>query len=114
MDPVAGHIPGALNRPSSLNVGDDGRFKAPAELRAEFEALLDGRPATQIVHQCGSGITACHNLFSMELAGLNGSALYPGSWSEWCSDSTRSEEHTSELKSLMRISYAVFCLKKKK
>ncbi|HEY9571518.1 MAG TPA: rhodanese-like domain-containing protein, partial [Pusillimonas sp.] len=89
MDPVAGHIPGALNRPSSLNVGDDGRFKAPAELRAEFEALLDGRPATQIVHQCGSGITACHNLFSMELAGLNGSALYPGSWSEWCSDSTR-------------------------
>lgn len=89
MDPVAGHIPGALNRPSSLNLRDDGRFKAPDALRREFDALLDGRPATQVVHQCGSGITACHNLFSMELAGLKGSALYPGSWSEWCSDPAR-------------------------
>lgn len=89
MDPVAGHIPGALNRPSSLNIGDDGHFKAPEQLRREFDALLDGRPAEQVVHQCGSGITACHNLFSMELAGLKGSALYPGSWSEWCSDPSR-------------------------
>ncbi|GAB2888652.1 sulfurtransferase [Paralcaligenes sp. KSB-10] len=89
MDPVAGHIPGALNRPNTLNLQADGHFKAPAVLRAEFDALLEGRPANQIVHQCGSGITACHNLFSMELAGLKGSALYPGSWSEWCSDASR-------------------------
>ncbi|MEO6983747.1 MAG: sulfurtransferase, partial [Paralcaligenes sp.] len=89
MDPVAGHIPGALNRPSSQNVQADGHFKTPALLRSEFDALLAGRSAAQIVHQCGSGITACHNLFAMELAGLKGSALYPGSWSEWCSDATR-------------------------
>ena len=89
MDPVAGHIPGALNRPNGLNLGADGRFKAPQELRAEFSALLQGLPADRVVHQCGSGITACHNLFAMELAGLPGSALYPGSWSEWCSDPAR-------------------------
>lgn len=89
MDPVAGHIPGALNRPSGLNNQPDGRFKPAAELRAEFSALLQGKPAQKVVHQCGSGITACHNLFSMELAGLTGSALYPGSWSEWCSDPDR-------------------------
>jgi len=89
MDPVAGHIPGALNRPCSLNLRPDGRFKAPDVLRAEFEAVLRGRAAGQVVHQCGSGITACHNLFAMELAGLPGSALYPGSWSEWCSDPAR-------------------------
>ncbi|NYT59097.1 sulfurtransferase [Alcaligenaceae bacterium] len=89
MDPVAGHIPQALNRPNSLNLQDNGRFKPVPALRQEFEALLDGRPAGQIVHQCGSGITASHNLFAMELAGLEGSALYPGSWSEWCSDTSR-------------------------
>ena len=89
LDPVAGHIPGALNRPSGLNVEPDGRFKPPGQLRAEFSALLGDTPAPLVVHQCGSGITACHNLFAMELAGLKGSALYPGSWSEWCSDSGR-------------------------
>lgn len=89
MDPVAGHIPGALNRPNTLNVQDDGRFKPSSELRCDFDNLLQGRPAERIVHQCGSGITACHNLFSMELAGLPGSVLYPGSWSEWCSDPAR-------------------------
>lgn len=89
MDPVAGHIPGALNRPNSLNVQDDGRFKPAAQLRSEFDSLLQGRAAHNIVHQCGSGITASHNLFAMELAGLAGSALYPGSWSEWCSDPAR-------------------------
>jgi thiosulfate/3-mercaptopyruvate sulfurtransferase len=89
MDPVAGHIPGALNRPNSLNLQAGGHFKTPAQLRSEFDALLAGRSPAQIVHQCGSGITACHNLFAMELAGLKGSALYPGSWSEWCSDATR-------------------------
>lgn len=89
MDPVAGHIPGALNRPNSLNVEPDGRFKPAAVLRSEFEAVLSGRAPFQVVHQCGSGITACHNLFAMEVAGLKGSGLYPGSWSEWCSDSSR-------------------------
>lgn len=89
MDPVAGHIPGALNRPHSLNLQADGRFKTPAQLRDEFNALLAGRSPSQIVHQCGSGITASHNVFAMELAGLKGSALYPGSWSEWCSDPAR-------------------------
>lgn len=89
MDPVAGHIPGALNRPHSQNLQADGRFKPPAQLREEFTALLGGRSAKEIVHQCGSGITACHNLFAMELAGLKGSSLYPGSWSQWCSDPAR-------------------------
>ncbi|HET8598611.1 MAG TPA: sulfurtransferase [Castellaniella sp.] len=89
IDPVGGHIPGALNRPFTQNVGDDGRFKPAAQLREEFEALLGGRLDRGIVHQCGSGITACHNVFAMELAGLRGSALYPGSWSEWCCDPER-------------------------
>jgi thiosulfate/3-mercaptopyruvate sulfurtransferase len=89
MDPVGGHIPGALNRPFSQNVEADGRFKSPARLRQEFESLLGSRLDRGIVHQCGSGITACHNVFAMELAGLRGSALYPGSWSEWCSDPER-------------------------
>ncbi|CUI45761.1 MULTISPECIES: sulfurtransferase [Achromobacter] len=89
MDPVAGHIPGALNRPNGQNLQADGRFKDAAQLRQEFTALLDGRDPAAIVHQCGSGITACHNLLSMEIAGLAGSRLYPGSWSEWCSDPSR-------------------------
>ena len=89
LDPVAGHIPGAVNRPIADNLGDDGRFKSAAQLRGEFEALLGGRAPGDVVHYCGSGITACHNLFAMELAGLAGSVLYPGSWSEWCSDAQR-------------------------
>ncbi len=89
IDPVGGHIPGAVNRPFALNVEPDGHFKSPARLRQEFESLLGDRLDHGIVHQCGSGITACHNVFAMELAGLRGSALYPGSWSEWCSDSSR-------------------------
>lgn len=89
IDPVAGHIPGAVNRPMSANLQADGQFKPAETLRAEFLSLLGERPAHQVVHQCGSGITACHNLFAMELAGLNGSVLYPGSWSEWISDASR-------------------------
>jgi len=89
MDPVAGHIPGAMNRPASANMTPQGRFKPAAQLRAEFQSLLGDCPATHVVHQCGSGITACQNLFAMELAGLHGSQLYPGSWSEWCSDPSR-------------------------
>lgn len=89
IDPVAGHIPGAVNRCFKDNLGPDGRFKPAAQLREEFTALLDGRPAQAAVHQCGSGVTACHNLLAMEAAGLAGSALYPGSWSEWCADPAR-------------------------
>jgi thiosulfate/3-mercaptopyruvate sulfurtransferase len=87
LDPVAGHIPGALNRFFKDNLQPDGRFKPVAELRAGFDAL-HGTPS-QLVHQCGSGVTACHNLLAMEHAGLRGSALYPGSWSEWCADPAR-------------------------
>jgi thiosulfate/3-mercaptopyruvate sulfurtransferase len=89
LDPVAGHIPGALNRPFKDNLADDGRFLPPAQLRAAFEPLLGGRPADETVHQCGSGVTACHNLLAMEVAGLPGTLLYPGSWSEWCADPKR-------------------------
>jgi thiosulfate/3-mercaptopyruvate sulfurtransferase len=89
LDPVAGHIPGALNRFFKLNLGEDGRFKEPEVLRTEFSALLGERNAAVAVHQCGSGVTACHNLLAMEHAGLRGSRLYPGSWSEWVSDRSR-------------------------
>jgi len=90
LDPVGGHIPGALNRFYFDNLDDDGCFFKPADvLRAEFSALLGDRSPVQVVQQCGSGVTACHNLLAMELAGLSGSRLYPGSWSEWCADSSR-------------------------
>ena len=90
IDPIAGHIPGALNRPNTLNVQDgSGCFKSPQQLAAEFHSVLNGHDPSKVIHQCGSGISACHNLFAMELAGLTGSALYAGSWSEWCADSTR-------------------------
>lgn len=89
IDPVAGRIPGAVNRPNAQNLQADGRFKTAPQLRDEFFELLGDLPAGQVVHQCGSGINACHNLFAMTLAGMPGSALYPGSWSEWCSDPTR-------------------------
>lgn len=86
LDPVAGHIPGALNRPFAQNIGADGRFKPPAQLRAEFEELLAGRDPTGVVHQCGSGVSAIPNLLAMELAGFPPTALYAGSWSEWSRD----------------------------
>jgi thiosulfate/3-mercaptopyruvate sulfurtransferase len=89
LDPVAGHIPGAINRPFTQNLGPDGTFKRAAALRAEFDALLHGVPAATVVHQCGSGVTACHNLLAMEIAGLPGARIYPGSWSEWCADTSR-------------------------
>lgn len=84
LDPVAGHIPGALNRPFSDNLLPDGRFKPAEVLRAEFEQLLAGRDPAGVVHQCGSGVSAVPNLLAMELAGLGRAALYPGSWSAWC------------------------------
>ncbi len=83
-DPVAGHIPGALNRPFNSNFNAQGFMKSPTELKAEFEALLMGRSADSVVHHCGSGISAVPNLLAMEVAGLGRTALYAGSWSEWC------------------------------
>jgi len=83
-DPVAGHIPGALNRPFNTNLNAQGFMKSPAELAAEFTVLLNGRDASSVVHHCGSGISAIPNLLAMEVAGLGSTALYAGSWSEWC------------------------------
>jgi thiosulfate/3-mercaptopyruvate sulfurtransferase len=90
IDPVGGHIPGAVNRFYFDNLDDAGiHFKPAAELRVDFERLLGGREAGAVIQQCGSGVTACHNLLAMELAGLSGSRLYAGSWSEWCADPSR-------------------------
>ena len=89
IDPVAGHIPGALNRFHRANLDEGGAFKPAAQLRAEFETVLAGRSPGDVIHSCGSGVTACHNLFAMAHAGLAGSLLYPGSWSEWSSDPDR-------------------------
>ena len=83
LDPVAGHIPGALNRPFTDNLGADGRFKPREQLQAEFDALLAGRDAVGVVHHCGSGVSAVPNVLAMELAGYPPAALYGGSWSEW-------------------------------
>jgi thiosulfate/3-mercaptopyruvate sulfurtransferase len=87
LDARAGHIPGARSRFFKDNLDAQGRFRPAAELRAAFAAF--GAAPAQVVHQCGSGVTACHNLLAMEVAGLPGSALYPGSWSEWSSDPAR-------------------------
>jgi thiosulfate/3-mercaptopyruvate sulfurtransferase len=89
IDPVAGHIPRSLNRPWSLNLREDGRFKPAPFLRAEFEALLAGRNASEVINSCGSGVSACHNILAMTHAGLTGAALYGGSWSEWVADPDR-------------------------
>lgn len=89
LDPVAGHIPGAVNRFWKSNLLPDGRFKTPSALRKEFADLLAGTAAEQSVHMCGSGVTACHNMYALALAGLPAGRLYPGSWSEWCADPSR-------------------------
>lgn len=89
VDPVAGHIPGALNRPFADNLGPDGKFKPPACLREEFERLLGGRDPASVVHQCGSGGSALNNALAMEYAGFPPASLYAGSWSEWCRDPDR-------------------------
>ena len=89
VDPVAGHIPGALNRPFPQNLDSDGRFKPATTLRAELEALLAGRDPGTVVHHCGSGVSAVPNILAMEIAGLGRTALFAGSWSEWCSDPAR-------------------------
>ncbi|MDB5797190.1 MAG: sulfurtransferase [Paucimonas sp.] len=87
LDPVGGHIPGARNRFFKDNLDASGRFKPAAELRAAFSALVPD-PARAVM-QCGSGVSACHNLLALEVAGMPGAALYPGSWSEWCADPAR-------------------------
>lgn len=89
LDPVAGHIPGALNRPFAQNLGADGKFKPAEQLKAEFETLLAGRDPASVVHQCGSGVSAAPNILAMQIAGLGMTGLYAGSWSDWCSDASR-------------------------
>lgn len=89
IDPVAGHVPGAVNRPFSSNVDAAQRFRPAAELRAELTDLLAGRSPEQLVAMCGSGVTACHLLLAMAAAGLDGGKLYAGSWSEWIRDPNR-------------------------
>jgi thiosulfate/3-mercaptopyruvate sulfurtransferase len=89
LDPVAGHVPGAMNRFWQQNLAPDGRFKGAATLHDEWRELLAGAAVEKSVHMCGSGVTACHNLFALALAGLGEGRLYPGSWSEWCADPAR-------------------------
>jgi thiosulfate/3-mercaptopyruvate sulfurtransferase len=89
IDPIAGHIPYALNRPFQLNLDRSGLFLAADSLRQQFSLLLGECLATQVVHSCGSGVTACHNVLAMEVAGLKGSKVYAGSWSEWIKDKNR-------------------------
>jgi thiosulfate/3-mercaptopyruvate sulfurtransferase len=89
IDAIAGHIPGAVNRPFVQNLGPDGRFKSPGVLAEEFKALLGDSPSNETLLMCGSGVTACHHLLAMEHAGLRGARVYPGSWSEWISDPAR-------------------------
>ena len=89
LDPVAGHIPGALNRPFGQNFTVQGKFKPAEQLKAEFEALLAGRDPASVVHHCGSGVSAVPNLLAMQIAGFGMTGLYAGSWSEWCSDAAR-------------------------
>lgn len=89
VDPVAGHVPGAINWPFDENLDMDGTFLAPEALRENYQSLLKGLPPEHVLHMCGSGVTACHNLLAMEVAGLTGSKLYAGSWSDWITDPSR-------------------------
>ena len=92
IDPVAGRIPGALNRYSMDNLTAEGTHKSAAQLKREFESVLGGRKPAEVVNYCGSGVAACHNLLAMEIAGLPGAKLYAGSWSEWIADPSRPRE----------------------
>jgi len=89
LDKVAGHIPGSLNSPFEDNLDMRGNFLKPGELRAQYESLLRGAHPGEAIHMCGSGVTACHNLLALEIAGLPGGKLYVGSWSEWITDPSR-------------------------
>ena len=89
IDAVAGHIPGAINRHYALNLDVNGRFKPAGLLATEFRMLIGNAPPSEVVHMCGSGVTACHNLLAAAHAGFGEGALYPGSWSEWSDDPAR-------------------------
>jgi len=89
IDPVAGHVPGAVNRPGSVNIDANGRFRASEALRGELTELLGGRSPRELIAMCGSGVTACQLLLALEVAGLDGAKLYAGSWSEWIRDPAR-------------------------
>ncbi|MFW3896478.1 sulfurtransferase [Pseudomonas bharatica] len=89
IDPVAGHIPGAQCAAFTDNLGNDGRFLPPDQLKARFAAMLGSRKPEELVAYCGSGVTACHNLFALSLAGYPLAPLYAGSWSEWITDPQR-------------------------
>ncbi|MCL4790520.1 MAG: sulfurtransferase [Gammaproteobacteria bacterium] len=89
IDPVAGHVPGAVSAPFSAHLGPDNRFRPVGELRHHYSALLGDRPAAEVVCMCGSGVTACHGIFALELAGWPGAGLYVGSWSEWIRSAER-------------------------
>ena len=89
IDPVAGRIPGAMNRFNNDNLSPQGIWKNPELLRAEFDAILSGRNSNDVIHYCGSGVAACHNALAMEIAGLPGSRVYIGSWSEWSANPSR-------------------------
>lgn len=89
LDPVAGHVPHAVNLPFDDNLSMAGTMMTADELREQYSDLLDGKPPQQVIHMCGSGVTACHNILAMEIAGLTGSKLYAGSWSEWVADPVR-------------------------
>ena len=89
LDPVAGHIPGAKNLPFDDNLAMDGTLMASADLRDLYSEVLNNKRPEQLIHMCGSGVTACHNILAMEMAGLSGSKLYAGSWSEWIADPSR-------------------------
>ena len=88
LDPVGGHIPNAINYCFKENLSKKS-FKAPEQLYKDFVDLLGSTKTSEVIHQCGSGVTACHNLLAMEVAGLKGSRMYAGSWSEWCADPSR-------------------------
>ena len=92
IDPVAGHIPGALNYPLTNNIGEDGLFKDTTCLREQLIAVVGELGGPEVIHYCGSGVSACHNILAMERAGMHGSKLYPGSWSEWIRDPVRRVE----------------------
>ncbi|MBT6530918.1 MAG: sulfurtransferase [Betaproteobacteria bacterium] len=95
LDAKAGHIPGAINYHFALSL-EDGQFRSRAELKEIFDQVTAGRNPQNIIHSCGSGVTACHNLFAMEYSGIKGSRLYPGSWSEWIADPSRPIETSFE------------------
>ncbi|HUY84634.1 MAG TPA: rhodanese-like domain-containing protein, partial [Steroidobacteraceae bacterium] len=89
IDRIAGHVPGARNYPFTRNLAADGRFDAPAELRRRWAGFLRGAAPSSVIAMCGSGVTACHNLLALEIAGLGGAKLYAGSYSEWIADPRR-------------------------